>query len=262
VTGCTKVSAGCAHCYAERMSRRLAGRHGYPEAPHHFDVTLRPDRLEQPRHWLKSRRVFVVSMGDLFHDGVPLEYVARVWQIMRSTPWHTYQVLTKRPGRMLQFLNQCDEWEGWITNDGMPPKGYGGGPTGIVVGDTDHWPLPNVWLGVTAENQTTADERILLLLQCLAAVRLVSCEPLLSEIDLNEYLHCGISWCIIGAESGPGARPMDGNWVRRLIAQCKQYQVPVFYKQMIVGRKKIPLPMLDGRQYIEFPLTTHRPNAK
>lgn len=244
VTGCTKISSGCAHCYAERMARRLAGRCGYPESPHHFDVALHPDRLDQPLRWRKPRMIFVCSMSDLFHDDVPEQFIFRVLKITRNAPQHIYQILTKRPGRMCSVMREY----------------YARLRT--AYGRKAEEPQQNLWLGTSVENQVAADERIPLLLQTPAAIRFVSCEPLLGAIDLGMYLHHGISWCIVGAESGPGARLMDENWVRRLVTQCKQSQVPVFYKQKIVNGKKMSLPMLDGKQYVEFPPTIHRPNVR
>jgi len=217
VTGCTKVSPGCANCYAERMAKRLAGRNGYP-ADEPFRVTLHPDRMDQPLRWKKPRRVFVCSMGDLFHDDVPGEFLALAFDKMRRTPQHTYQVLTKRA---------VDMWE-WCRFDYAPA---------------------NVWLGVTAEDQRHADERIPLLLQTPAAVRFVSVEPMLEALDLWQYLGCatnpigpayggqGIDWVIIGCESGPNRRPMDLDWAQSLVAQCRAAQVSVFVKQLsIAGR--------------------------
>jgi protein gp37 len=249
VTGCTPVSAGCANCYARRMARRLAGRFGYPEAPHYFDVTLHPDRLEQPLRWRKPRMVFPCSMSDLFHKDVSFRYIASVWAVMRAAKRHTFQILTKRPARMLKFLSSCGEWGGWITHNGTPPSAYGG--TGIVIGDDENWPLSNIWLGVTAENQKAADERIPILLQMPAAVRFVSCEPLLGAIDLWMLEGCerrevlreelgipvveritefpGLDWIIVGGESGPNARPMHPDWARSLRDRCQE--VPFFFKQ-------------------------------
>ena len=185
VTGCTKVSEGCANCYAERMSKRLAGRFGYPEAPHQFDVTLHPDKLDLPMKWRKPRTVFVVSMGDLFHEDVLTQTIALTWRTMHHAPDHTFLVLTKRPSRMLRFL-----------------KTY------------DIKPLPNVWLGSTVENDKHYD-RIHDLLQCPAAVRFVSIEPMLGPVDLSYWLDYDVSigerpaldWIIVGGETGPGARP-------------------------------------------------------
>ena len=230
VTGCTKISTGCKNCYAARMARRLAGRYGYPEAPHHFDVTLHPDRLEEPLRWRKPRRVFVCSMSDLFHEDVRPEFIHQVFETMMEASKHTFQILTKRPEKMQWFI---DAWSQWRM-----------------------WPLPNIWLGVSAENQEQADTRIPWLLQTPAAVRFVSIEPMLEEIYLsNEYdnylegwstrMACygdpvieerfdtpGIDQVIIGGESGPGARPMQIVWARSLVEQCKDAGVPVFVKQL------------------------------
>ncbi|KKL19936.1 hypothetical protein LCGC14_2460460, partial [marine sediment metagenome] len=182
VTGCTKVSEGCKFCYAERLSKRFG---------QDFDVTLHPDRLGIPLRWRKPRRVFVVSMGDLFHEDVPDQFIDKVFAVMALTPWHTYQVLTKRPERIVSYINAANRRER-IT------KGYGpleaaltgeqwniGGGWGVDPGAMP-WPLPNVWLGVSVENQEAADERIPLLLETPAAVRFVSCEPLLSGLDLRD----------------------------------------------------------------------------
>lgn len=248
VTGCTKISAGCANCYAERMARRLAGRYGYPEAPHHFDVTLHPERLEQPLRWQKPRTVFVCSMGDLFHENVPTHYIADVWNIMRQCPQHTFQVLTKRPYPMLSILS---DWN--------------------VV-------LTNVWLLITAENQAAADERIPLLLQIPAAVRGVSCEPLLGSLDLNlssmssdgykmlsrwygpdgfdktssqpEREQQKLDWVICGPETGPGARGIAEfePRARGLRDQCVEAGIAFFLKKNTNGTRQI-----DGREWNELP---------
>jgi protein gp37 len=197
------------------MARRLAGRCGYPEAPNHFDVTLRPDRLDEPLHWRKSRRVFVVSMGDLFHSDVPYSYINQVFEVMEQAPQHTFQVLTKRPRRMLEYLHWWQEMEGCAFD------------------------MPNVWLGVTAENQEMADKRVPALLNCPAAVRFVSCEPLLGEIDLRRWLvslfnpsATRLDWVIVGGESGHGARPMHPDWARSLRDQCQDAGVAFFFKQI------------------------------
>jgi len=229
ITGCSKTSEGCRFCYAERMARRLAGRCGYPEAPHHFNVTLHPDRLKQPLHWKKPRTVFTCSMSDLFHVEVSDEFISKVFQVMYECPQHTFQVLTKRPERMRHFI-----LTGKYLRDGVRPI---------------EW----IWLGVTAENQAAADERIPLLLQTPAAVRFVSCEPLLGPIDLRRYLWCldcaeeaapcepcletrlfdgpKLSWCITGGESGPGARPIYPQWARSIRDQCLASGTPWFFKQ-------------------------------
>lgn len=216
VTGCTKISDGCKNCYAERMSKRLAGRYGYPPAPHNFDVTLHPDRLDEPLRWRKSRRVFVCSMGDLFHKDVPDWFINEVFNIMTLAPQHTFQVLTKRPTRMRQFVQDTR----WLNR-------------GLLEGETK-----NVWLGVTAENQEQADERIEVLRYTPAAVRFVSFEPLLGEVVVGRHIKgsiydrwSGIHQAIVGGESGPGARSMHPDWARSLRDQCQAANVPFFFKQ-------------------------------
>jgi len=238
ITGCTKISPGCKNCYAERMAKRLKGRYGYPK-DEPFRVTPHIDKLDQPLHWRKPRMVFVCSMGDLFHPAIINSYRDSIMEIIAQTPQHTYQILTKRPGLMQDYVQ-------WVENE-----------------QHNNWCslFPHVWLGVSAEDQERADERIPSLLKVPAAVRFVSVEPMLGPVNLSSYLHCGISWCIIGAESGPNHRPMSEDWVRGLIAQCKQAKVPVFYKQAYQDGKKVSLPMIDGRQYIEYPQITGRQNA-
>ena len=165
ITGCTKISPGCRNCYAERMARRLAGRYGYPKAPHHFDVRWRPERLDEPLKRKKPTTYFVCSMSDPFHKDVSLDYIHKIFSVMAAADRHIFQVLTKRPGRMLNFC-QSKWYRDLLHNHG----------------------LNNVWLGVTAENQATADERIPLLLQIPAAVRFVSIEPCLSAVNMVKYL--------------------------------------------------------------------------
>jgi protein gp37 len=243
VTGCTPVSAGCANCYARRMARRLAGRHGYPEAPNHFDVTLRTDRLDQPFGWEKPRMVFTCSMSDLFHNDVPTDFIRSVFKVIAANPAHTFQILTKRPKRMNEL---CGFWWGWEFARGH---------------------IDNAWLGVTVENQTTANERIPLLLQISAAVRFMSVEPMLEAIDIREILASGtlaqvngpytsddllnsqyIDWIICGAETGPGKRPMNLDWARDLRDQCVAAGVPFFFKKDSLGNRT-----LDGRLWEEYP---------
>lgn len=173
VTGCSKVSQGCKHCYAERMAKRLAGRNGYPPAPDQFKVTLHPEKLDEPFHWKKPARVFVDSMSDLFHPDVPFEFVSQIfWAMINNAQHHTFMILTKRPSRMLEFINsyKLDEYGNWDAE--------------FSCFRWNIWPLPNVWLGISIEDQKTANERIPLLSQMPAAVRFLSCEPLLNRIDL------------------------------------------------------------------------------
>ena len=208
VTGCTKVSPGCDHCYAERITERFHGPGSFAE------VKLHPDRLDQPLRWRKPRRVFVNSMSDLFHDAVPDEFIGQVFDVMLRTPQHTYQVLTKRPGRMASFVKM---WLG---------ESYA------------QW-IPNLWLGTSVESQKWADVRIPKLLDTPAAVRFLSCEPLLGAVNVRPYFWSGdetgplvgIDWVIVGGESGPGARPMHPQWARQLRDQCTSAGVPFFFKQ-------------------------------
>jgi protein gp37 len=208
VTGCTKVSAGCDHCYAETFAERWRGVPG-----HHFergfDVQMRPERLDQPHHWKRPRRIFVNSVSDLFHKDIPDEYIARVWQVMASTPRHTYLILTKRHARMRSWVSRCaTSPNGWITHNGSDPDACGG--SGVIVGYPEPtyrrpdsytgprggkprykptppaygWPLPNVHLGVSVEDPHWADLRIPALLKTPAAVRFISAEPLLGPVTL------------------------------------------------------------------------------
>lgn len=256
VTGCTKVSAGCDNCYAEKVANRFAGTKAYPDG---FKVTLRPDRLDQPLRWKRPRSIFVNSMSDLFHSDVPDEFIARVFAIMAIAQQHTYQVLTKRPGRMRSLLGSGDFWRmvGYICDDAGNPDA---GPDQLN-------PAPNVWLGVSVEDQKWADIRIPLLLDTPAAVRFLSCEPLLGpvrldmidwspsrygidgainsltgswwpavgdpieEARLHEEGHPKIDWVIVGGESGPHARPMHPEWARSLRDQCVVGAVPFLFKQ-------------------------------
>jgi protein gp37 len=210
------------------MAQRLKGRAGYPQ-DEPFRVTFHPDRVETPLHWRKPKRVFVCSMGDLFHEDVPAEAYDRIFDVMQDTPRHTYQLLTKRPLRMATVLEH--DWGGLL-------EGLNELPT-------------NVWLGVTAENQEWADKRIPVLLEIPAAVRFVSLEPLLGPITLRRldlgpelvlnaldgqsmhHLMNGyglLDWVIVGGESGPGARPMHPQWVRNIRDQCVAAGVPFFFK--------------------------------
>lgn len=246
VTGCTKVSEGCDHCYAETIAHRFAGTPAYPNG---FAVTLRPERLDQPLRWQRPRRIFVNSMSDLFHSDVPDEYIARVFAVMALAPQHTFQVLTKRPGRMRSLLSSDDfvrksatfARDLWNGNAGLREAagGWAWDTTGLR---PKVWPLPNVWLGTSVESQKWADVRIPQLLQTPAAVRFLSCEPLLGPVDLvpslrawaggdavqiNHHLH----WVIVGGESGPHARPMHPDWARSLRDQCVAAGVAFHFKQ-------------------------------
>lgn len=233
VTGCTKVSPGCDHCYAEGIARRFAGTAQFPRG---FEVTLHPERLEAPLRWRKPSRVFVNSMSDLFHDDVPVEFIARVFAVMAATPRHTYQVLTKRHGSMRSLLGR-PEFRRSVGDELLRLD-----IRGQVDGWSGAWPLPNVWLGVSVEDQKRAELRIPALLDTPAAVRFLSCEPLVGPVDLRTWMVVsettltmelpGLSWVIVGGESGPGARPMQLDWARSLVDQCQRTGVAVFVKQL------------------------------
>lgn len=220
ITGCTKISTGCKNCYAERMSNRLAGRFGYPKNDP-FQVTLHSDRLKQSLHWKKPRMIFVVSMGDLFHEAVPFDYIDRVIQTISDTPRHTYQILTKRPERMMEYVKYAD--------NEVKEAGYDS-----INGEYFEFP-PNLWMGVSIENQKTADERTPILLDIPAKVRFVSCEPLLEKIKYFSLKE--IDWVIVGCESGPKSRTMKPLWARNIRNQCGFADVPFFMKQMEVDGK-------------------------
>lgn len=234
VTGCTKVSPGCDHCYAETLAERFRGTPGhYYETG--FDVQLRPDKLDLPLRWRKPRRIFVNSMSDLFHDDIPDAYIGTVFHVMAKAEQHTFQLLTKRHARMRSLLNR------WATEGIETDLGYlhNGKPLGRVRHTRPLWtPPPNVWLGVSVETQQWADIRIPALLDTPAAVRFLSCEPLLGHVDLTQGKE-GIAesfvevldWVIVGGESGRDARPMHPDWARSLRDQCVAAAVPVLFKQ-------------------------------
>lgn len=250
VTGCSKVSPGCAHCYAETLSLRY-GYSKLPWLPKNADqnVILHPERLEAPLKWRKPSMIFVNSMSDLFHENVPDAFIASVFQVMADAKQHTFQVLTKRPERMATFLD---------SKEGL----------GCVAEATGYpYPLPNVWLGVSVENQYWADKRIPLLLNTPAAVRFLSCEPLLGPLNIKPYFYacsgCGdspcdckgvaIQWCIVGGESaGPKRRYMNLDWARAIRDQCLATGVPFFYKQSSAPRAGQGRE-LDGRLWEEYP---------
>lgn len=251
VTGCTKVSPGCDHCYAETFAERWRGTKGHPYE-HGFDLTLRPERLDQPLRWKRPRRIFVNSMSDLFHDDIPDEFIAKVFGVMAAAPQHVFQLLTKRHGRMRSLLgSEAFREQVFISNN------Y---DQGDVLGDG--WPLPNVWLGVSVENQQWADIRIPALLETPAAVRWLSCEPLLDRLDLKAHWLLPtfpgprINWVVVGGESGLASRPMQVDWARSLRDQCHAANVPFFFKQWGGRTPKANGRELDGRTWDEYPATT------
>jgi protein gp37 len=217
VTGCTKVSPGCKHCYAERFAERFRGVPGHP-FEQGFDLRLWPERLQLPLRWKHPRRVFVNSMSDLFHPGVPDHFVQTCFEVMARAHWHQFQVLTKRPERMAALA------------PGLP------------------WP-PNVWAGTSVESQPYT-RRIDHLRKVPACVRFLSCEPLLGPLQLDLQ---GIDWVIVGGESGPGARPMDRAWVVDIREQCERSGVAFFFKQWGGVHKGKTGRVLDGRTYDAMP---------
>lgn len=301
IRGCSRVSAGCARCYAERVAARFSGpglpyeglvRIGAAGKPTGWNGTVRmvPEHLADPLRWKRPRRVFVNSMSDLFHESLTNEQIAAVFGVMATTPRHTYQVLTKRARRMR-------EWFAWLFAGEVSPSGkcYAAASGAVDFGTwwqtvPQKWPLPNVWIGVSVENQAAADERIPELLRTPAAVRWISAEPLLGPVDLRPWTSRehglaligaprGLAWVVAGCESGPGARACDVAWLRSLRDQCAATGVAFFLKQAVEGgdtpivttngerapaitagpdshRKAggvIGLPYLDGRQHAEMP---------
>lgn len=238
VVGCTPVSAGCANCYAKRIFERFSNGKPFSQ------VQLHLNRLEYPFRWMKPSRVFVNSMSDLFHEDVPDEFIDHVFTVMALSWKQTFMVLTKRPERMKAYLVDRYSNGGFSTSEIIKGR-VSGKPGPYPMNSEFKWPLPNVWLGVTAENQRAADERIPLLLQTPAALRFVSVEPMLGPVDLwcatfdnpnggktgaVTSWGGGLDWVICGGESGPGARSMHPNWARDLRDQCLAAEVPFFFK--------------------------------
>lgn len=218
VTGCTKISAGCLHCYAETMAKRLQAM-GQANYANGFKLTLQPQMLDLPLRWRKPRTIFVNSMSDLFHKNVPTSYIQQVFSIMKRAHWHRFQVLTKRSDRLMQLSNELD----WAEN---------------------------IWMGVSVENEQTLF-RVDNLRQTGAAVKFLSLEPLIGP--LGHLKLDGIDWVIVGGESGPGARPMDPKWVSQILRVCQKSKVPFFFKQWGGVQKKRAGRLLDGRTWDEFP---------
>ena len=230
VTGCTHVSPGCDNCYMFALYPRLNGMgvKGYEATPD--TVQLIPDRLDLPNRWTRPRRVFVNSMSDTFHPQVPFDYVSRLFTVMAENPMHTFQVLTKRPGRAVAWWEQHGRYM------------------------MSEWPT-NVWIGTSIENQKYVP-RAQVLSRIPAETRFISAEPLLGSVDLSVWLKHGyISWVIAGGESGPRARPMDLDWARQLRDQCLEHNVAFFLKQLggrdskHGGKDAI----LDGKTWTQFP---------
>jgi protein gp37 len=240
VTGCTKVSPGCAHCYAETFAKRFRGvpAHPYEQG---FDLKLWHNRLDLPLAWKERKMIFVNSMSDLFHEDVPDDFIAKVFDVMSRAKHHIFQILTKRSERMLAWTIRH-----FRSDDSM-------GDDKIV------WP-PHIWLGVSIENQSYT-RRIKHLQRTPALTKFLSIEPMLGHISLDSSFLETIQWIIVGGESGPRARPMEPEWVYEIRNQCKKYQVPFFFKQWgtydptgkRVG-KKLAGRILEGKTWDEVPI--------
>jgi protein gp37 len=301
IRGCSRVSPGCENCYAERTAARFSdyGQPYYGLAVRKLktlgeddegartvprwtgQVRFVPEHLGDPLKWKRPRRIFVNSMSDLFHEKLDVRDVDQIFAVMALSPRHVFQVLTKRAPRMKAYLNDPEVW----ARIEVAARRIHRDRTGEQIGGkTLIGPLPNVWLGVTAEDQQRADERIPLLLETPAAVRFVSVEPQLEHVQLKPFTvgagtYChecggagvkidedgcctscgadatwfGVDWIICGAESGHGARPFDPDWARSLRDQCTASGAAFFYKQIVVGGQKISTPELDGRRWTDFP---------
>lgn len=279
IRGCSMVSSGCERCYAMRQARRMDHPGGAyegltkmtPSGPKWTgDVRTVPHLLDQPLRWTRPRRIFVNSMSDLFHPDVPEEFIDQVFAVMALAPHHVFQVLTKRPGRMREYLlDRGDDLGARLCQVTYEITGMDPGPA-------PEWPLPNVWLGTSVENQATADERIPYLLETPAAVRWLSCEPLLGPVDLG-YRGAGallidgagkkmvpqawaphqVDWVVVGGESGPGARPCNVAWIGSLVDQCRGAGVPVFVKQLGADPCIYHEPATENGFPIEAPFREH-----
>jgi protein gp37 len=231
VTGCTKITAGCDNCYAARFSERFRGVPGHPFESG-FDLTIRPDRLAQPLSWTRPRMIFVNSMSDLFHKDVSNDYIAQVFDTMEAADWHVYQVLTKRSSLLRNFIN-----ERYRTR---PTPGH-------------------IWFGVSVED-ARGSARISHLRSANASIRFLSVEPLIGAVGkLNLE---GISWVIVGGESGPGARPMDPRWAIDVRDQCLRAKVPFFFKQWGGRFPRAGGRLLEGREWNQFPMKRARQTAR
>ena len=229
VRGCTKISPGCKHCYAETFAERFRGVTGHPYEQG-FDPRLVPEKLAEPLRWRQPKMIFVNSMSDLFHDFVPDDYIVDVATVMATANWHTYQVLTKRSERLRSLLNSKLKFAA---------------------------AQPHIWWGVSVEDKKYGVPRIADLQKTNAAVRFLSVEPLLEDLGELDLRH--IAWMIVGGESGPGARPMKKEWVLRLRGQCRKNQVAFFFKQWGGVRKAKFGRSLEGKTYDEFPQRVRHP---
>jgi protein gp37 len=271
VNGCSVLSPGCTNCYAMKQAHRVDCRRGLTRKTNGGmvwtgEVRFDEKHLLDPLRWRRPRKIFVCAHGDLFHEKVPDEWIDRVFAVMAQAQQHTFQVLTKRPERMRAYISAfrpSPPSDGFVTRGGVP---HNRSPKGAPIFSPARWPLPNVWLGTSVEDQTRADERIPVLLDTPAAIRWLSCEPLLGPVDLSEWFFCPTSldqqpmmdpttgvyeccakcdytgiagfsdlpivdWVVAGGESGPNARPMHPAWARSLRDQCAAAVVPFLFKQ-------------------------------
>ncbi len=229
VRGCTKISPGCKHCYAETFAERFRGVSGHPYEQG-FDLKLIPEKLGEPLRWSSPKKIFVNSMSDLFHPDIPDDYIAKVVRIMETADWHTYQLLTKRADRQTRLLSTALR----------------------EAAQREH-----IWWGVSVENRKHGLPRMELLRSTPAAMKFLSVEPLLEHLGpLNLQ---GINWVIVGGESGHGARPLDPNWVLDIRDQCQRANVPFFFKQWGGVRKKTAGRVLEGKTYDDYPLIVSKP---
>lgn len=222
VTGCTKVSEGCRHCYAERFAERFRGVEDHPYEQG-FDLKLWPERLDLPLRWEKPRLIFVNSMSDLFHEEVPDSFIQDVYEVMNEATDHIFQILTKRPGRMVEISDDV-EW------------------------------TENIWAGISIENMDVS-HRVDSLRETPSEIRFLSCEPLLGSLEGLDLT--GIDWVIVGGESGPGARPMKKEWVVEIREKCEQESIPFFFKQWGGTAPGKGGRELDGQLWEEFPEVNH-----
>jgi len=273
IAGCDKVSKGCSNCYAIKEAYRLSHNpnekvssaykgtvkiNDRKEMNWTGQVNLLPHRLEIPFTIKKGKKIFVNSMSDLFHEDVPFDLIDRFLAVAALTPHHTYQVLTKRPSRMMKYFHSENLYRRVLqaASEFRYKRPYLGD---VPISNPFTSPLDNLWLGVSAEDQQAFDTRITPLMQTPASIRFVSFEPLLGSIDFtsdpydDHFTKIKIDWAIIGGESGYKARPMQEDWARSLKDQCQQAGVDFFYKQKMENKKKISLPLLDGIQYAQMP---------
>ena len=220
LTGCTKISEGCANCYAERMAKRLQAM-GNPNYVNGFELSFHRQSLELPLNWKKPQMIFVNSMSDLFHEAVPLDFIKEVFNVIKLASWHTFQILTKRSQRLLEYSNELE------------------------------WP-DNVWMGVTVETSSYVS-RIDDLRKTNAFIKFISIEPLLSPLHNLDLT--GINWVIVGGESGPKSRPMNPEWPKEIKNQCKEQGVPFFFKQWGGTNRKKNGRLLEGSTWDELPVT-------